>query len=171
MDGVNSIRDGIQWGTEILEMVMADVTDEQARWVPPGRANPIGALYAHAYLEADGIVHGMLQGIPPLYATTWAGKVGVEAPQMNLSLDWARGLTPDLAALRKYGQAVTEAVSAYTSKLGDADLDREVDLSGVGLGMRTVNWVLHALLAAHHNNMAGEISALKGVQGAQGYPF
>jgi hypothetical protein len=171
MNGINSIREGIQWGNEILEMVMADVTDEQARWAPPGVANPIGALYAHAYLAADGVVHGLLQSVPPLYATTWAGRVGVEAPQMNLALDWARGLQPDLAALRQYGQAVNEAVSAYTVKLGDDDLDREIDLTGAGLGVRTVGWALNALVAAHHNNMAGEISALKGVQGAQGYPF
>ncbi|MEP7357913.1 MAG: DinB family protein [Anaerolineales bacterium] len=171
MNGVNAIREGIQWGTEILEMVMAGVTDEQARWAPPGLANPIGALYAHAYLAADGIVHGMLQGVPPLYASTWADKVGVEAPQMSISFEWARGLQPDLAALRLYGQAVTEAISAYTAKLGDDDLDRVIDLSGAGLGQRPVSWVLNALIAGHHNNMAGEISALKGAQGAQGYPF
>jgi hypothetical protein len=109
--------------------------------------------------------------MPPLFATTWAGKVGVEAPRMSLALEWARGLQPDLAALRQYGRAVTEAVSAYTLKLGDDDLDREVDLTGAGLGVRTIGWALNALVASHHNNMAGEISALKGVQGAQGYPF
>jgi DinB family protein len=171
MNGINAIRDGIQWGTEILEMVMADVTDEQALWTPPGIANPIGALYAHAYLAADGVVHALLQGIPPMYASTWVDKVGVEAPQQHLSLEWARGIKPDLPALRKYGRAVTEAVSTYTGKLSDDDLNREVDLTGVNLGVRTVGWCLNALVAAHHNNMAGEISALKGAQGAQGYPF
>jgi hypothetical protein len=171
MNGINAIREGIQWGNEILEMVMADVTDEQARWMPPGIANPIGALFAHAYLAADGVVHALLQGIPPLYASTWADKVGVEAPQMNLTIDWARSIRPDLPALRSYGQAVSEAISIYTGKLSDTDLDREIDLTGVGLGIRTVGWALNGLVAAHHNNMAGEISALKGIQGAQGYPF
>jgi DinB family protein len=171
MNGINAIRDGIQWGTEILEMVMADVTDEQALWSPPGIANPIGALYAHAYLAADGVVHALLQGIPPMYASTWANKVGVEAPQMNLTIDWARSIKPDLPGLRKYGQAVTEAVSTYTGKLSDDDLNREVDLTGANLGVRTVGWCLNALVAAHHNNMAGEISALKGAQGVKGYPF
>jgi hypothetical protein len=171
MNGINAIREGIQWGTEILEMVMADVTDEQARWAPPGLSNPIGALYAHAYLSADGVVHGLLQGSAPLFATTWAAKTGVAAPQMQLSFDWGRGVQPDLAALRQYGQAVMEAVSAYTSKLGDDDLDREIDLSGADLGVRTVGWALNALVAGHLNNMAGEISALKGAQGLKGYPF
>ena len=171
MNGVNALREGIQWGTEILEMVMADVGDEQARTVPPGIANPIGALYAHAYLGADGVLHGLLQSVPPLFATTWADKTGVQAPQMNLGLDWARGLQPDLPAIRQYGQAVTEAIFAYLDHLGDDDLDRQLDLSGEGLGQRSVGWAINALIAAHHNNMAGEISALKGTLGAKGYPF
>ena len=171
MNGVNAIREGIQWGSEILEMVMADATDEQARWAPPGIATPIGAVYAHAYLAADGVVRAMLQGEAPFYATTWADKLGIEKPQMNLDFDWARALVPDLAALRLYGQAVLAEVYLYLDKLSDDDLDREVDLSGVGLGTRTVSWVLNALVAGHLNEMAGEVSALKGVQGARGYPF
>ena len=171
MNGVNAIREGIQWGSEILEMVMADVTDEQALWAPPGLANPIGALYAHAYLSADGLVNALLQGGAPFYATTWSGKLGIEAPQMQLAYEWGRALTPDLAGLRLYGQAVMAEVYLYLDKLSDDDLDREVDLSGVGLGTRTVSWVLNALVAGHLNEMAGEVSALKGVQGARGYPF
>ena len=34
-----------------------------------------------------------------------------------------------------------------------------------------VAWVLSALVISHLNNMAGEISALKGVQGVKGYPW
>jgi hypothetical protein len=44
-------------------------------------------------------------------------------------------------------------------------------MSASGLGVRTVDWCLSALITSHINNMAGEISALKGVQGAKGYPF
>jgi DinB superfamily len=171
MNAVAAIREGVQWGSYLLEMVMADVTHEQARWAPPGIANPIGALYAHAYLSADGVVKAWLQGEAPFYATTWADKLGIEKPDMQLDYEWARALSPDLAALRLYGQAIVAEVYRYLAKLSDDDLDRGVDLSGVGLGTRTVSWVLNALIAAHLNDMAGEISALKGVQGARGWPF
>jgi len=171
MNAIGTLRESTHWGYQLLEIVMADVTDEQARWAPPGLANPIGALYAHALLSLDGIVNGMLKGGAPRFATEWAGQVGSLPPQMSLSFDWGRGLQPDLPALRQYGQTVVADADAYLAQLGEADLDRLLDLSSVGLGTRSVSWIVNALIASHLNNMAGEISALKGVQGLKGYPF
>jgi hypothetical protein len=171
MNAIETLRESIQWGHELLEMVMADVSDDEARWAPPGLANPIGALYAHALLGMDGIVNGMLKGGAPRFATEWAGQLGAIPPQMSLTFEWARRIQPDLAALRKFGQTALADTEAYLDQLQDADLDRLVDLSSVELGSRRVSWILNALLASHLNNMAGEISALKGVQGKKGYPF
>ena len=171
MNAIGALRESIQWGYQLLEMVMANVTDEQARWAPPGAANPIGALYAHGLLSVDGVVNGMLKGGAPRFATEWAGQVGDLPPQMGLSFDWARAIQPDLPALRLYGQTVVADADSYLAQLGEADLDRMLDLSSAGLGTRSVSWAINALVAAHLNNMAGEISALKGVQGHKGYPF
>jgi hypothetical protein len=128
MNALETHREAIEWANWLLEAVMADVTPEQAHWTPPGIANPLGALYAHA-------------------------------------------VQIDLDALRAYAKAVYASVLAYLDGLSEADLEREVDLSANGLGVRSVGWMLAALIAAHTNNMAGEISCLKGLQGAQGYPF
>jgi len=152
-------------------MVMADVTDAEARWAPPGLANPIGALYAHAVLDLDAMINGMLKGGAPRFATEWSDQLGAVPPQMSLTFDWARNIQPDLAALRQFGQTALADADAYLNQLTEADLDRQLDLSNVGLGTRSVSWVLNALVASHLNNMAGEISALKGVQGKKGYPF
>jgi hypothetical protein len=38
-------------------------------------------------------------------------------------------------------------------------------------GKQTVAYLLYAYIIAHTNNLAGELSALKGVRGAKGYPF
>lgn len=171
MNAIGTLRESIQWGYQLLEMVMADVNDEQARWAPPGAANPIGALYAHAFLSLDGIVNGLLKGGAPRFATEWAGQLGDSAPKMSLAFEWGRAIQPDLPALRQYGQTVMADADAYLAQLGDADLDRMVDVSQAGLGLRSVSWMLNALVASHLNNMAGEISALKGVQGLRGYPF
>jgi len=171
MNAIETLRESIQWGHQLLEMVMADVSDDEARWAPPGLANPIGALYAHAVLDLDAIVNGMLKGGAPRFATDWAGQLGAVSPQMTLTFEWGRTIEPNLAALRTFGQKALADVEAYLDQLTDADLDRMVDLSGVGLGTRSVGWILNALVASHLNNMAGEISALKGVQGKKGYPF
>jgi hypothetical protein len=42
---------------ENLEHVVKDLTQEQADWLPPGKANSIGALYWHTIGYCDQAVH------------------------------------------------------------------------------------------------------------------
>jgi hypothetical protein len=53
----------------------------------------------------------------------------------------------------------------------DADLERELDLTAVGFGTRKLGWMLNLLVLNHIGTETGEISVLKGIQGAKGYPF
>src|SRR5438128_2670257 len=80
------------------------------------------------------------------------------------------------------GRSTMDTVSLLREDLKDAqDLDRRLDLSGVGLGTgegepgseggRSVGWVLSREVVGHADNIAGEISCLKGLQGLQGYTF
>ncbi len=171
MNAVSSYREGLRWAYELLEMVMADVTPEQAHATPPGIANPLGAIYAHAIIDLDLIPHNLFQGKPGLFQTTWAGKTGISDPQWQMTLDWARRVEVDLPALQAYAKAAFESADAYLASLRDDDLEGEVDLTGVGFGMQKLSWCLSALVIGHLNNMAGEISVLKGIQGVKGYPF
>ena len=171
MNGQEGLLVGLRWAHELLNMVTADLTPEQAAWTPPGIANPIGAQFAHAVCAEDAIIHVLLLGGAPLYASEWAGKSGVSDPQWGATFEWARTVVVDLPALRDYAAAVAVATEAYISSLSDADLDRTLDLTNLGLGRQSVGWALNALLIAHLHNMAGEISVLKGLQGAKGYPF
>lgn len=171
MDAIGTHRAALKWAGELLEMVMADVTQEQADWQPPGTANPLGAQYAHAICSADAVIHTVLQGKLPLFQSSWAGKTGISAPQMNATPEWARSVQVDLAAMRPYAQAVYAAGDACLASLTADDLQREHDFSEAGLGVHSTDWILSALVVAHMNNMAGEISCLKGLQGAKGYPF
>ena len=84
---------------------------------------------------------------------------------------WARRVQIDLPALKAYGRAVYAATDAYLESLTDIDLDRELDLSAVGFGKQKLSWMLNFLVLNHIGTETGEISALKGIQGAKGYPF
>jgi hypothetical protein len=42
MKAISVLQEGTQWTHEFLEMVMVDVTPEQAHWRPLGIANPLG---------------------------------------------------------------------------------------------------------------------------------
>lgn len=171
MDAIDVHREGLRWAFELLEMVMADVTPEQSAWHPPGVANPLGAIYAHAIAEPDAIVNVLLRGGDAMFTGEWQGRTGISEPRWTAELDWAHNVQVDLPLARQYARAMYENVDAYLASLELEDLEREVDLISKGLGVKTVSWCLTALVTSHMNNMAGEISTLKGLQGARGYPF
>ncbi|MBO0794180.1 MAG: DinB family protein, partial [Ktedonobacteraceae bacterium] len=125
----------------------------------------------HAIASEDLAIHTALQGNAPLYASTWAGKTGVSEIQPLTTPEWARSVRVDLPALRQYAQAVHAATDAYLARLSDDDLARVVDLSSLGLGQLTVSYILNRFVLGHVDNMCGEISCLKGLQGARGYPI
>lgn len=174
MDVRSALREQIEGAHQVLEQTMADVTPEQAQWSPPGKANPLGATYAHAILGEDMMVNGLLKGSPPFVAMTFAGRAGLSepppAPGQDIG-DWARRVQVDLTAAREYAQAVYKNTSDYISSLTDDDLQRTIDLTAMGLGKQSLGWVLGNIVIWHINAHCGEVSCLKGLQGAKGYPF
>lgn len=171
MNVVSFLREQIQQAHGFLEVTMEDVTPEQAHWLPPGTANPLAATYAHAILSEDAAIQMVLQGGAPLFAGEWATKTGVSEIQPLSSAEWARRVTIELPASRRYARAVHAATDAYLATLTDDDLARPVDMSNFGLGQMTVGHILNRLVLGHIDNMCGEISCLKGLQGGKGYPF
>ena len=166
------LRQQFKQGHEFLEGTMQRVTSEMAHWPPPGKAQPLGANYAHVLISEDFLVNGLLKGAAPLLASTQAGKVGVselppQAPPWN---EWAGRVQVDVEALRSYAQAVYEATDGYVASLSDEDLDRPLDLSAIGFGQQTLGFMLSILVFNVHTH-TGEIACLKGLQGQQGYPF
>jgi hypothetical protein len=152
-----------------LERVMADVGDEQLWWVPPGQANPIGALYLHTIYDVDAIVNRMFQDKAPLWDRGGlAEKMGCSV-DLNLDLEWARGVRFDLAAVREYAKAVEADAQNYVQTLTPEDFDRLVPSE---MSERTtLGQLLQAFVIWHIDVHCGEISALKGTLGLKGYPF
>jgi len=171
MNAITSLAENLNWGHNVVETTVGDMTAEQLHQVPPGLAHPVSALYAHVVIGEDMIVNGMIKGGAPLMATTFAGKTGTSDPQFQLTPEWARAVKVDLPAFKAYAQAVYQATLDYVATLSEADLEQTRDLSQVNMGTPTVGWMFNALVAGHINNLAGEISAIKGVNGLKGYPF
>ena len=174
MDAVSLFRQQLQDAHWILEETMKDVTAEQAHWTPPGIANPLGASYAHLVLSEDFLINGMLKGSAPLAMGTWAGKVGLSEPPPPPTEPWdkwGRQVRVDLRALREYAQAVYKASDEYLASLNGDALSRPLDLSAFGVGEQTLSWLLTNAVLGHVAGHCGEVSCLKGLQGAKGYPF
>ena len=173
MNAIELYRNLIRSAHEFLEGTMADVTPEQFTWDPPGKAFSIGANYIHVLTSEDMGVQSLLRGKQPLAATTWNGTMGPsQLPPMGPGADlkgWSRRANVDLAALRRYGEAVYAATDEYLSSLTPDALGRRIDLSQYGFGQQSMLFVLNNVLA-NASMHTGEISCLKGLQGARGYP-
>jgi hypothetical protein len=146
-------------------------TDEQFNWDPPGTANPISATLVHILGGGEDIyVQTLLQGKPRIWETEgWAARVGVPAPPAPAS-GWEEFRKRKLAIepVLAYQEAVRAATDAYLATLRADDLDRKVRYFDGG--ERSLADVLVTLMV-HTASHAGEIAAVKGMQGVQGLPF
>jgi hypothetical protein len=170
MDAVTLLKEQAQFAHEVYNGTTADVTETTAHAQPTGTANSVAAAMAHIIIAEDVVIHGMLQGGAPLYASAFAGKTGCTDPQWRITPEWSRSVRiTDLAAFRAYTQAVFADTDKYIAALTDSELSRMVELPP--MDKPSVAWVLGSIVIGHMHDLVGEISAAKGLQGLKGYPF
>src|SRR3982750_1191652 len=103
------LRRAVSAARAVLDGTMADVTQAQADYLPPGIANPLGATYAHVVCSEDMGGQGMFRQLSPLFASSWSARTGLSEPRPLPGPEWAnyagwtRRVTIDLQALRQYG--------------------------------------------------------------------
>ncbi|MFN2292203.1 MAG: DinB family protein [Anaerolineae bacterium] len=176
MNTVELLSYSLENAVGILRQVTADLSQEQADWQPPGMANPVGALYWHTLTSADYVVHQWCMGLAPLSEREgWRERalaLAVPEPDHGAEdsehLAYMRTLRVDLPALHEYAGALGEALRTWLASLGPEDLERTIQTP---VGELNVAQLLETFVIWHINAHCGEISALKGCQGARGYPF
>jgi hypothetical protein len=171
MKTVELLRVNLSVAHDLFSKTVADVTQEMADWATPGLAHPIGERWAHLVQSEDWLVNGMARGVTPLFASDWAEKKGYGELNVSANPDEARAFRVDVQALREYMQAVFTASEHYFGSLGDADMERMIDMSFVNYGMVPFPAWASTFIIGHVRDLMGEISVVKGLQGAKGYPF
>jgi hypothetical protein len=170
MDTIALLRMQMAEAHKLLEDTVGDLTPEQLHYMPAGRALPVGVAYAHVIFSEDIMVQD-LKGEPPLFG---AGvQTGASEPMPNFMAGmwddypaWTQRVRFNLADLKAYAQRVYAATDAYLATLRPEDLDRQLSVTGMSLAFSITRGLI-----AHVDNLTGEISAAKGLQGLQGYPF
>ncbi len=171
MDAIDLLRNQIKGAYEWLEMTLSDVTDEQAKWQPPGLANSIGAVYAHLAVSADFDVNSRFHGGMPVAANEFKGDIGLsEIYRGGFGWqEWSRRLQVDWRKLRSYGIAVHRSVQKHLEQMSAGDLDRPVDMTVHGLGVWKALDIYNLHGINHPRLHGGEIACLKGLQGVPGW--
>ncbi len=169
MDAKEFIQRQMKAARDVCGAGVLGVTDEQFNWQPPCEAISIKAALIHLLVGEDFFVQGLIQGRPLLWDTGgWAAKTGVKiAPGGGVGWDEIRDTPVSLASVLPYQQAVQTATDAYVAALTPEELDRQIDLFG---SQQPVAQAL-AVVIAHTAEHAGDIAAVKGMQGIKGLPY
>ena len=168
MNGADAIRQTIGHAHQWFTGTVVDLTQEQADYLPSGAAYPIGELVAHVLQSEDMIVNGMVRGQASVWQSGgWEQTLGIPDVSRHTQ-EVARGFKTSIADLKPYQEAVYASVDEYLGGLTEGELAREVPGPA---GPMTVYDVLSNFLVGNTLAHTGEISALKGLQGAKGYPF
>lgn len=170
------LKEQLQSARELFSGTVADITADQLHKDPGGKAFPLGATYAHSVFSEDVLVQKMLRRVEPLFKSSMKSKTGADKPMPEwdadwetANIEWSKNVQIDLEAFKMYEKAVYAATEEYMSSLTDEDLGKEVDMGD--WGKYTVAKFISNFIIGHLNNLTGEISVLKGVQGVKGYPF
>lgn len=169
MDIRDYIRYQFEFGWGQVDSVMEGVTDELFNWQPPGVAHPIKASFLHLVAAEDSFVNRLFQGQPLVWVTGgWSAQIGLPYPP-GQGRGWEEVLaTPlSLAPILGYRDAVRQSTRAFLAGLTDADLQRPITFVH---RERPLAEML-VLAVSHMTGHAGEIAALKGVQGVRGLAF
>ena len=166
IDAPQYVRGQVAAAHRLFDSALQDATDDQLHWSPPGTANSVGAVLLHAFTTHDRLVNVALRGGQPLWEEQdWAQRLGLG--DSSTAWDAIREANPPLAPLLEYWSALKAAAGGYLDTLTAEELDREVT---VFRGPRPAAEAL-SLLVTHTLGHAGEVAALRGMQGVKGLPF
>lgn len=147
---------------------MAELSEEQFNWQPPGRANSIAVTALHAFAIEDAFIQRMLLKTATIWESGgWAAQIGVDAiPDLGngWKLEQQRPFSRPL--VMAYGQAVQAATHRYLDTLTPELLAQPVEMGG----RPGTAAALLSILVIHNVSHGGEIAALKGCLGFQGQP-
>ncbi len=165
---VTMLQAQIGGASQTLLAMIAEIPNDVLHSQPSGTANSIAATIGHVLTVVDGVVNGMIRQTRPVYATMPTGLSTLPPSGAELFnwYDWGTHVTVDLPAAQAYGTAVFEGVSVYLATLSDADLDADVPTP---MGPQPLADILMFIVLTNINYHTGEIAALKGLHGLQGY--
>ena len=113
MDALSFGRFALKNAHKAFRKTIEDVASEDAHWIPPGVAHPIGSRYAHLVLDEDFQIFTCLQGQLTQYQSTFKDRTGISDAIFPQPFEWTRRVKIDLPALAAYCEAVFIATDIF----------------------------------------------------------
>lgn len=157
MNTVELLKFSMDSAFDVLGMVTADLTQDMIDWMPPGKTSSIAANYSHILVYSTNILENILVPCDDKLFRSYP------LPEIQL-----HNIQADLSELHKSAGEVKKAYDNWLSSLTPEDLETEMNTS---VGPLNIGQVVGLYVVWHINVHCGEISALKGCQGAKGYPW
>lgn len=153
----------------VFNAVVGDLLPEHAAYTLPGGMVPTAAAMIGHVLYGEDMMVSQASGEPMvLDSNSFGQRTGILRPQPAMTPEWL-GLTFDLAGLRDYGAAVFARTDAFLQRATAEALDRRIT-SPLGTEIAAAEY-LAGFGVVHIAEHTGEVSTLKGAQGAKGLPF
>ena len=148
----------------LMNMVVDGITDEQYNWQPGGTSNSVGKSHLHALTSVDFFITATLQKGQMAWPSVAAAN-GLPANPMEI---WSHNVDIPLAVVKQYGENVRKTALEYVGAMSEQDLDREVETPF--FGKKSAAFLVQ-LAGMHLAGHAGDMAAVKGLQGLKGLPF
>jgi hypothetical protein len=168
MDATTYLKTQIDSMRYLLDSALKSLDDDQVNWKPPGELSPIGIIWLHTIAAEDSFISILSKEVSLWKTEGWAATFGLEKPP-NIGEDWSAYEQGKLTVenLRAYTQVVQKQTDHHLASISDDVLDEEIKFFTESDPKAAV-W---ALLVSHALEHAGEIAAIKGMQGEKGLPF
>lgn len=169
MDSIEVLRRMIKVVHRHCDDSMKGTTNEEFNWAPPGTANTISAILVHYLVCEDLFIQSVIRGQPRIWDDKgWGEKTGIKkTPEYGGDWEEFKHMTVKIKPILEYQKAVRAATNSYLEGLTPDELDRKVTLGD--WECTVADMLIH--LARHNLSHAGEISAMRGIQGGKGLPY
>jgi hypothetical protein len=164
MNAIEYAKTNLEASLGLLNTCAGGMDEGQYNFKPAGTCNSAAKSHVHAVSSLDFFINGIIKG-GELSWTKVAQANGLPANPLEL---WNFEGTIPMAAIAEYSKDAQKAALDYVATLSDADLDREIDTQF--FGKKSVAWLIQ-LAGTHAVGHAGDMAAVKGMQGLKGLPF
>ena len=164
MKAITYAKDQIASVFNLLNICADGLDDAQYNWSPPGTSNSVAKSHVHALTAIDFFVMRAAKGGEmswPVFASSH------NLPAKGQEIWSFEGEIP-LAATKEFGQQIQKMALEYVATLKDDDLDTVIDAQF--FGKQPLAFFLQ-LVSMHTAGHAGDMAAVKGMQGIKGLPF